>query len=121
MVTSENNNKTFKSLFEWRKAVFERDNYTCVWCGYNWVDFDGSLTSGLQADHIETIALFPQKKLLLSNGQTLCIDCYKIKSAQDQKTFYDEHYGNKNRLDKNLVKTIYKKFREETKNAANKN
>jgi predicted restriction endonuclease len=54
---------------EWRKAVFERDNYTCQFCGKH----GGSL----QADHIKPFALFPDLRLELSNGRTLCIPCHR--------------------------------------------
>lgn len=55
---------------EWRKAVFERDNYQCVICK----DKRGG---NLQADHIKQFAFYPELRLELSNGRTLCIDCHK--------------------------------------------
>jgi hypothetical protein len=61
----------------WRTAVFERDNYTCVACGDRGVE--------LNADHIKSFALFPELRLDLSNGQTLCIDCHAIKTKEDMK------------------------------------
>jgi len=54
----------------WRKAVFERDNYTCVFCG----DDKGG---NLQADHIKPFALFPELRFAIDNGRTLCRDCHK--------------------------------------------
>jgi len=54
----------------WRKAVYERDNYTCVWCGDN--------TSGnLNADHIKPFALFPELRFAIDNGRTLCKECHR--------------------------------------------
>lgn len=54
---------------KWRTSVFERDNYTCVMCnkkgGY------------LNADHILPFALYPEKRLDVNNGRTLCLDCHK--------------------------------------------
>ncbi len=35
----------------WRKAVFERDRFTCVWCGIK--------NKTIQADHIKPFSLFP--------------------------------------------------------------
>ena len=53
----------------WRNLIFERDNYTCVWCR----------TRGghLQADHIKPFALFPNLRLEVSNGRTMCVPCHK--------------------------------------------
>ena len=53
----------------WRRQVFERDNYTCQKCGQ---------TGGkLNAHHIFSYAKFPELRLDLDNGQTLCIACHK--------------------------------------------
>lgn len=53
----------------WRKAVFKRDNYTCVICGVRGVY--------LHADHIKPFALYPEYRLIVSNGRTLCVPCHK--------------------------------------------
>jgi len=53
----------------WRKAVFERDNHTCVFCNKRGGE--------LQADHIKPFALFPTLRFLITNGRTLCVDCHK--------------------------------------------
>lgn len=53
----------------WRKAVFERDNYTCVLCGVR--------GGNLNADHIKSFASFPELRLAIDNGRTLCISCHK--------------------------------------------
>ena len=52
----------------WRKAVFERDNFTCIWC-----DKKGGT---LHADHIKPFALFPELRFAIDNGRTLCKDCH---------------------------------------------
>lgn len=65
-------NKLLRSSIEykiWRKAVFERDNYTCVWCMAHGVE--------LQADHIKPFALFPELRFAIDNGRTLCVECHK--------------------------------------------
>lgn len=58
----------------WRKAVFERDNYTCVWCKVK--NGDGK-TIKFQADHIKPFALYPELRFSIDNGRTLCVPCHK--------------------------------------------
>ena len=58
----------------WRKAVFEKDNYTCIWCG---VRGGCGRKVILNADHIKPFALFPELRFAIDNGRTLCIDCHK--------------------------------------------
>lgn len=58
----------------WRTSIFERDNYTCVWCGLN---SGGGKSVILHADHIKPFAYFPELRFAIDNGRTLCIDCHK--------------------------------------------
>src|SRR3990167_8364274 len=48
----------------WRTSVFERDEYTCVWCL--------TTKSPFNADHIKPFALFPELRFAIDNGRTLC-------------------------------------------------
>lgn len=54
---------------EWRRNVFERDNYTCKACG---------LKGGvINAHHIKHFSKFPKLRLDLNNGITLCKKCHR--------------------------------------------
>ena len=53
----------------WRKSVFERDNYTCCFCGAK--NGNGKHIT-LQADHILPFSKYPALRLDLKNGRTLC-------------------------------------------------
>lgn len=76
-------NKAIRNSFEyeeWRTKVFERDLYTCQLCN--------EVGGYLQADHIKPFAIYPDLRLELSNGQTLCITCHKVKTKEDMQTIY---------------------------------
>lgn len=57
---------------EWRRNVFKRDGWTCVLCS-----FRSKCSSDIQADHIQPFAYYPELRLELSNGRTLCVPCHK--------------------------------------------
>ena len=62
----------------WRRKVFQRDNFICIWCGIK-----GGWSKELKkqiilnADHIKPFAIYPELRFELSNGRTLCEDCHK--------------------------------------------
>ena len=58
----------------WRRSVFERDDWACIWCG------DRQSVGHkvvLHADNIKPFALFPEFRFAIDNGRTLCINCHK--------------------------------------------
>lgn len=59
----------------WRTSVFERDNYTCIWCGAHCHEGNGK-TVVLHADHIKPFASFPELRFAIDNGRTLCAPCH---------------------------------------------
>ena len=58
---------------EWRKKVFERDNYICQDCG---ICSGNGKTAYLTAHHIKSFAKYPELKFEVSNGKTLCEECH---------------------------------------------
>lgn len=54
---------------EWRKAVFERDNYKCQGC-------DAPRGTYITAHHIKSFAYHPLLRFEVSNGLTLCEPCH---------------------------------------------
>ena len=74
----------------WRKAVFERDNYTCIWCGAR--SGNGKAVI-LNADHIKPFSLFPELRFAIDNGRTLCEDCHKKTDTFGWKIYNNKNYG----------------------------
>lgn len=69
-ITAENKlARETKEYKEWRRKVFERDRYMCV--------IGGKRHGGkLEADHIKPFSLFPELRLAIDNGRTLCVECH---------------------------------------------
>lgn len=61
--------RSSKEYSEWRKAVFNRDNFTCQICG--------QVGGGLQAHHVKPWATNVNERYQVSNGVTLCVKCHK--------------------------------------------
>jgi hypothetical protein len=81
-VTSKNNLiRTSVAMDNWRRAVFERDSYTCQRCGDN-------SGGNLVAHHLIPFASKYGKNLRLSvgNGWTVCAKCHKEMHTGPQQT-----------------------------------
>lgn len=63
---------------KWKKAVLKRDEYRCVLCGAG----KGNV---LVADHIKRFADFPELRLDISNGRTLCEPCHRVTPTYGNK------------------------------------
>ena len=73
-------NETFRKSFEykqWRSDVFQRDEWTCQTCGKK--------GRKLHAHHIKEFSNYPELRLVLDNGITLCKECHLL----------TDNYGNK--------------------------
>lgn len=58
----------------WRMSVFQKDRFTCVFCGYK---SKGVRPPDIHADHIKSFGDYPELRLAIDNGRTLCIDCHR--------------------------------------------
>jgi len=71
--------RKYEEYYEWRKFVFERDNYVCVVCGKR--------GNELNAHHLDGFSWSKDKRIDINNGVTLCSACHD--------DFHLE-YGNRN-------------------------
>jgi 5-methylcytosine-specific restriction endonuclease McrA len=70
-------NRLLRNSFEskeWRKQVYERDNYTCQICG---IRSGKGIKVLLEADHIKPWFSHPELRFEISNGRTLCKSCHR--------------------------------------------
>ena len=61
----------------WRRAVLKKDAYICQGCGVR--------GGKLEADHKKLFSLYPELRLDIINGQTLCKSCHAVKTAAERR------------------------------------
>lgn len=74
--------RTSEESKQWRKSVFECDDYICQDCGYR--------GGKLQPHHIKKFADYPELRFDVDNGITLCKKCHnQIRNHEEEyeKTF----------------------------------
>lgn len=67
----------------WREAVFARDNWTCQECKIR--------GNNLEAHHIKPFYFFPELRLAIDNGVTLCVPCHKKTDTWGKKIFNSKY------------------------------
>ena len=76
------NGRCLPGLNNWKKDVKERDNYTCQCCGFIGKENDGKL----RAHHLNNYLDFPEQRLDINNGITLCKDCHSSANGYSYHT-----------------------------------
>jgi len=64
----------------WRKAVLDRDNWTCRQCG-----FKGNKWPEIQAHHVLRFSIYKESRYDVNCGLTLCQTCHKKIHAKVKK------------------------------------
>ena len=67
--------KSSKEYKEWRMKVFQRDRFTCRWCGFR--SKRSKPKPDIEANHIYPLRDYPKLALEVSNGITLCVNCHR--------------------------------------------
>ena len=84
-----------KEYKEWRNKVYQKDNYTCQCCGDN-------KGGNLNAHHIKNFSNYPELRLDINNGITLCENCHH----PNKYGSFHHIYGTKNNTKEQLEEYI---------------
>ena len=77
---------------DWRKLVFEKDNYTCQCCGSN-------KGGNLNAHHLENFSDNEELRFDVDNGVTLCEECHNPNIKGSFHYVYGTHNNTKEQLE----------------------
>jgi len=80
----------------WRNKVKKRNNHTCQKCGSK---------KHLHAHHINDFKHFPEERLKIENGITLCFECHNAKNGKSIHNIYGK-YPNKKQINEFLNKSF---------------
>lgn len=71
--------RTSTAYMEWRRHVFQRDDYTCQACGKR--------GGKLHADHVLRFSRYIDLRTEILNGRTLCVMCHKKTPTYSSSTY----------------------------------
>ena len=63
------------TMRQWREDVFKRDNWTCQKCGKR---SKAGAYVRIEAHHVKPFAVFPNLRMCVDNGLTLCKKCHSL-------------------------------------------
>lgn len=78
-----------KDMSDWRKSIYNRDDYTCQMCGSK-SSKDNAVI--LNAHHIERFVDNEELRFDVDNGITLCEDCHKLTYGKEKD--FEEQFKN---------------------------
>jgi len=62
---------------KWRKVVYKRDNWTCQRCFKK--------GGKIEAHHIKRFSEYPELRVDINNGITLCHNCHRLTDTYGKK------------------------------------
>lgn len=89
---------------QWRKLIFERDEYTCQICGQIGVK--------INAHHIENFSDNKDLRFDINNGITMCGDCHDLKSKTSFHVLYWTYNNTREQLDEYKQRYKFGEFKE---------
>lgn len=91
---------------QWAKEVLKRDSYQCQHCG---------IREKLQAHHVLPYAKYPDKRLDLDNGITLCATCHSKQHPELPSYLFYQRYNDVNRSSSVKAKSETRRFKNKSR------